>query len=139
MKNSPKEGAAARDTLPATLLEVVRNARLYPLLRALLNDEVSRLDFPGALEHFTYRLDGEEVLADPKDVECIAGAVGKALGKPKLRATARVLPKYPHSKTLVFPAAAKQLLLLELLALCANLSAGDLATLPPPVDLQLQT
>lgn len=100
--------------------------------------EVSRLVFPGALEHFTYRIGGDKVVADPDDVKLNSVVLGKAIGKPRLRATARVLPKYRPQQTLVFPASAKQLLLLELLALGAHLSVSDLAALPLPIDQEVE-
>lgn len=141
MNNSNVSGAPVPSKHVAeavTLLQVTRSVHLYPLLRALLADEILRFTFAGALPHFFYRLEGDEVLAAPVDIDKVLAAIGKAIGKPRLRATPKRLPNGGSQGTLMLPASAKQALLLELLALAANLSAGDMAALPPPIDVQLQ-
>lgn len=119
-----------------TLLQVTRDPQHYALLRALVNEQVCRLTFPGSLSHFTYDVDGDEVLASDAQVALVCAAVARAIGRKQLRPTARRLRGLEGQETLVLPAKAKQGLLLELLALAANLSASDLAHLPPPVDVQ---
>lgn len=141
MKNSHVEGAPAPSVQladVATLLQVTRSVLLYPLLRALLSDQVTRFTFAGALPHFCYPLEGDEVLAPPEDVEKVVAAIGRAIGKPRLRAIPKRLPNHGSQETLMLPASAKQATLMELLALAANLSTGDLEALPPPIQLQLQ-
>lgn len=120
----------------ASLLNVVRNVSLYPVLRALLNEDISCLNFKGALPHFTYRSGVDEVIANQPDIDAVTKAMAVAIGKPRLRARATVQRKYKGQLTLVLPPAAKQACLMELLALAANLSSTDLAALPPPVQVQ---
>jgi hypothetical protein len=141
MKNSHVEGAPAPSAQladAATLLQVTRSVLLYPLLRALLSDQISRFTFAGAVPHFFYPLEGDEILAAPAEVEKVVAAIGRAIGKPRLRAIPKRLPNRGSQETLMLSASAKQATLMELLALTANLSAGDLEALPPPIQLQLQ-
>jgi len=140
MKNSHVEGArspSVQHADAATLLQVTRSVLLYPLLRALLSDQISRFTFSGALPHFFYPLEGDEVLAAPEDTAKVVAAIGKAIGNPRLRARAKTLPKHTGQETLILSASAKQAALMELLALAANLTADDLQGLPPPVEVQL--
>jgi hypothetical protein len=113
------------------LLQVVRNVQLYPLLRGLLNEEISKFNFEGTLPHFTYRRGGDEALVQQDELDAITAAIGI----PRLRARP-VRNSRGQGTTLVLPAAAKQACFMELPALAANLSAQDMATLPPPLDVQ---
>jgi hypothetical protein len=117
------------------LLQVVRNVQLYPLLRGLLNEEISKFNFEGTLPHFTYRRGGDEALVQQDELDAITAAIGAAVGIPRLRARP-VRNSRGQGTTLVLPAAAKQACFMELPALAANLSAQDMATLPPPLDVQ---
>jgi hypothetical protein len=122
----------ARSRRPATefppLLNVLRDASLYPLLRALLNNEISKLL---TSMYFTYPLDGDEVLLDCDRLKTVVGSIGRTIGNQRLRATAKRLRGLEGQVTYVLSPAAKQALLLEMAALLGNLSAADLQGLPP--------
>lgn len=138
MDHSQRGGASSLAKKPAeraTLLQVVRNVQRYPLLRALLNEEISKFNFEGALAHFTYCQEGDEVLVRQDELDAVTGAIGASIGIPHLRARPMLHAKR-HITTLVLPAAAKQACLMELVALIAHLSAEDMAALPPPLDVQ---
>ena len=110
------------------LLNVVRDRNLYPLLRALLRNEISKLL---TSMYFTYPLDGDEVLLDEAQLKIVVGSIGKTIGNTRLRATAKRLRGLEGQLTYVLSPAAKQALLLELAAVLANVSAFDLQALPP--------
>jgi len=129
-------GAGEQPRATQSLLEITRDPRLYFTLRALLDDKIGRLVFKGALQYFTYDDGGDETLASDEALDAIYKAIASAIGRRKLRATPRRLPGLEGQETLVLPAKVKQELLMELVALAANLTAGDLEKLPPPLDLQ---
>jgi hypothetical protein len=110
------------------LLNVVRDASLYPLLRALLRNDVSKLLTSA---YFTYELDGDEIILDEQRLKVVVGSIGKTIGNPRLRVTAKRLRGLEGQLTYVLSAAAKQALLLEMAALLGKLSAADLQALPP--------
>jgi len=119
-----------------TLLQIVRSAEFYPILRALLNNEIARPIFQGALPYFLYPLGGDETLVNEDELTAITQAIGASIGIPRLRARPKVLRGLEGQTTLVLPEPAKQACFMELLALMANLSVEDMAALPPPVDVQ---
>lgn len=110
------------------LLNVLRDRNLYPLLRALLRNEISKLL---TSMHFTYRLNGDEVLLDEAQLKIVVGSIGKAIGNTRLRATAKRVRGLEGQLSYVLPPAAKQALLVEAAAVLANVSAFDLEGLPP--------
>lgn len=122
----------ARGRRPAVdfppLLNVLRDRNLYPLLRALLRNEISKLL---TSMYFTYPLDGDEVLLDEAQLKIVVGSIGKTIGNTRLRATAKRLRGLEGQLTYVLSPAAKQALLLELAAVLANVSPFDLQALPP--------
>jgi len=131
--NQPQLNAAARRgrRAPANfppLLHVLRDRSLYPMLRALLRNEVARLV---TSKFFTYRLDGDEILLDPDQLKIVVGAIGKAIGNERLRVSTKRLSGLEGQFTMSLSAAAKQALMLEMAALLANLSGSDLDKLPP--------
>jgi hypothetical protein len=107
---------------------VVRDASLYPLLRALLRNDVSKLLTSA---YFTYELDGDEIILDEQRLKVVVGSIGKTIGNPRLRVTAKRLRGLEGQLTYVLSSAAKQALLLEMAALLGKLSAADLQALPP--------
>lgn len=118
-------------------MHLLRNPRYYPLLRALINNEVSRLDFKGALDYFTYACEGDEVLATDEDQRIVLGVIGKAIGR-KVRAMPKRLKGHAGCTTLTLSQDTVVALLLEMLALGANLSPHDLETMPKSLDIQLR-
>lgn len=119
-----------------SLLEITRDAKFYPILRALLGDKIWRDIFKGALPHFMYEDAGDWTVVNDEDLARICGAIAKATGRRTVRATPKRLRGLEGQDTLVLPKLVKQELLLELVALAANLVAEDLNQLPPPLDLQ---
>lgn len=123
---APRGRRAAADFPP--LLNVLRDRNLYPLLRALLRNEISKLL---TSMYFTYPLDGDEVVLDEAQLKIVVGSIGKTIGNSRLRATAKKVRGLVGQITYVLSPAAKQALLLEFAAVLANLSAFDLQALPP--------
>ncbi|RYG20949.1 MAG: hypothetical protein EON93_26385, partial [Burkholderiales bacterium] len=103
---------------PTTLLGVLRDPHYYPLFRALLSDQVSKLNMPSAL-YFTYSLEGDDVIANQVDVDTVLTAIGSAIGNPNLRAMRRLLRGREAEITMVLSPKAKAALLAELAALLA--------------------
>ena len=65
------------------------------------------------------------------DDKVVVGSIGKSIGNPRLRVTAKRLRGLEGQLTYVLSSAAKQALLLEMAALLGNLSEADLQPLPP--------
>jgi hypothetical protein len=120
-------GRPAKAEFPP-LLNVVRDASLYPLLRALLRNDISKLLTSA---YFTYELEGDEIILDEQRLKVVVGSIGKSIGNPRLRVTAKRLRGLEGQLTYVLSSAAKQALLLEMAALLGNLSEADLQPLPP--------
>lgn len=127
MNARPPRGRRAASDFPP-LLNVLRDRNLYPLLRALLRNEVSKLV---TSMYFTYDVDGDDVLLDEAQLKIVVGSIGKTIGNPRLRATPKKLRGLEGQLTYMLSPAAKQALLLELGAVLANVSAFDLEGLPP--------
>lgn len=126
--NAPtRRGRRAPANFPP-LLHVLRDRSLYPMLRALLRNEVARLV---TSKFFTYRLQGDEILLDPDQLKIVVGAIGKAIGNERLRVSTKRLSGLEGQFTMSLSSAAKQALMLEMAALLANLSGSDLDKLPP--------
>lgn len=123
---APRGRRAAAEFPP--LLNVLRDRKLYPLLRALLRNEISKL-FTSM--YFTYPLHGDEILVDEAQLKIVVGSIGQTIGNTRLRATAKRLRGLQGQLTYVLSPATKQALLLELAAVLANVSAFDLQALPP--------
>jgi hypothetical protein len=117
---------------PRPLISLLRDFRLYQLFRALVSDQVSKLNIPGAL-YFTYLYEGNEVVAHQKEIDAVVASIGAAIANPRLRATPTVLRGQIGQTTLVVSPKAKQALLGEVAALLANIGPGDLQFLPGPV------
>lgn len=126
-------GRARRDAaIFPPLLHVLRHPHLYPLFRALVSGEISKLIVPGS--YFTFELEGEEALADDEKLKTVIGSISSAVGNPRLRVNPKCLRGLEGQLTLVLSPAAKQGLLVEMTKLLANLSASDLAGLPPALE-----
>lgn len=123
---SATRGRAATAFPP--LLNVLRDRNLYPLLRALLRNEISKLL---TSMYFTYPLDRDEVLLDEAQLKIVVGSIGKTIGNTRLRATAKRVRGLEGQLTYVLSPAAKQALLVEIAAVLANVSTFDLEGLPP--------
>jgi hypothetical protein len=95
-----------------TLKDVLAEPRLRDLLRALLSGAVNKLKIPGAL-HFTYELQGDEIVVLTEDLDAIEAALSDALGKPVAAKTVN-RPQYQGQVWLALPAIHKDLLLLVL-------------------------
>lgn len=117
---------AAADFPP--LLNVLRDRNLYPLVRALLRNEISKL-FTSM--YFTYELGGDEVVLDEAQLKIVLGSIGKAIGNTRLRASVKRVRGLEGQLTYVLSPAAKQALLVEMAAILANVSAFDVEGLPP--------
>lgn len=124
---------SAASAYPTTLLGVLRDLSLYPVLVALVSERIGKFNFPGTLSYWTYREGGDEVIATKEQLDAVLKAVRSATGRPSLRASERGKNGFV---TLCLPGPAKTALLLEMLAQGAQLSAHDVAALPPPLDLQ---
>lgn len=122
---------------PRPLISLLRDLRLYQLFRALVSDQVSKLNIPGAL-YFTYLYEGNEVVADEEDIDAVVASIGAAIANPRLRATPTVLRGQVGQTTLILSPKAKQALLGELAALLANIGPADLQFLPGPVGEALR-
>lgn len=118
------------------LLQITRNERLYPVLRALLQQEISRLVFDGSARYFTYPVSGDEVVATDEDLAAVCVAIAKSIGRRTVRAVPKRLRGLEAQETLVLPTPVKQALLMELLAIAANLTASDLERLPEPIEVR---
>jgi hypothetical protein len=118
---------------PTTLLGMLRDYSFYPVLVALLSESIRSFEFPGALPYWMYRQNRDEVIASQEQIDAVLKVVATGIGRRTLKATGRT---ENGVTTLRISASAKTALLMEMLALGANLSAHDLATLPPPLDLQ---
>lgn len=81
--------------------------------------------------HFTFDLEGDEVLVDRDQLRTIVGSIGSAINNPRLRVSERRLSGLQGQLTLVLSTSAKQALLAEMAALLANLSASDLGRIAP--------
>jgi len=110
------------------LLNVLRDRNLYPLLRGLLRNEISKLL---TSMYFTYPLDGDEVVVDDVQLKIVVGSIGKTIGNTRLRANPKRLRGLEGQLTYVLSPAAKQALLVEMAAVLANVSTFDLERLPP--------
>ncbi len=129
-------GAGDQPRAVKSLLEVTRDPKLFFTLKALSGNQIYRLTFTGALPYFLYDDGGDQTLASDEALDAIYKAIASATGRRKLRAIPRRLPGLQGQETLVLAAKVKQDLLLELVALAANMTAADFETLPPPLDLQ---
>lgn len=123
----PAPGRRAERAFPP-LLNVLRDPSLYPLLRALLRGEISKLV---TSMYFTYDVDGDEVLLDEAQWKIVVGSIGKAIGNSRLRVSAKRVRRLEGQLTYVLSPSAKQALLLETAAVLANVSGFDLEGLPP--------
>jgi len=120
------KGSRATPAFPP-LLNVLRDRKLYPLLRALLRNEISKLL---TSMYFTYPLDGDEVVVDDAQLKIVVGSIGKTIGNTRLRANPKRLHGLEGQLTYVLSPAAKHALLLEMAAVLANVSPFDLEGLP---------
>lgn len=123
-----RRGAA---TFPP-LLHVLRDPLLYPLFRALIAGQISKLIVRGS--YFTFECEGDEVVADDDNLKTVVGAIGVAISNPRLRVTPKRLRGLQGQLTLMLSPAAKQKLLVELAQLLGNMSAHDLEGLPSPLE-----
>lgn len=122
----PRARRVAADCPP--LLNVLRDPKLYPLVRALLRNEISRLT---TSMNLTFHYEGDDVVVHDDQLKTVAGSIGKAIGNPRLRVCAKRLPGLQGQITLVLSQPAKRALLVEMAALLANLSGTDVEGLPP--------
>lgn len=114
----------------------MRDPKLYFVLRALLDNQIYRDIFKGALPYYLYEDEGHQTLASDEALQAIYKAIASATGRRKVSATPRRLPGLQGQDTLVLASKVKQELLMELVALAANMTASDFESLPPPLDLQ---
>lgn len=131
--------AAPGGTKPAvlpTLLQIVRDLTLYPMLRALLSDQITRMTIPGSIRAWTYFEQGDEVVVSDEQVAILYSALAATTGRPLLKPTEKRISKGGAFVTLQLPDNVKTEILREVLALLAHLSADDLTRLPPPLDIQ---
>lgn len=136
--NTPQTKAGgkkpSKKTFP-TLLALLRDLRYYHLVRALLNGDIQKMLIAGP-QHFTYRVEGDEVVANDEDLAVVVGSIKAAIGFKRLRLSAQRFPNI-GLEVLSVSSAAKKALLLELIANLAHLSSADLVNLPHPLDIQL--
>jgi hypothetical protein len=134
MTMSKQGGAKPRPQQFPTLLELLRTERLYQLLRALIAGTIEKMLVQGP-QHFTYPLNGDEVLLNDDDLAIVVGSVAKTTGRSRLKP---VIQRSRNMGLLVMrlPRRAQTNLMLEMVALLGNLSSEDLSKLPPPLDMQ---
>lgn len=123
----PPRGRRTAPNFPP-LLDVLRDRSLYPVIRALLRNEISKLV---TSMYFTYEVDGDDVLLDEGQLKIVVGSIGKAIGNQRLRASPKRVRGLEGQLTYVLSPAAKQALLAEMAAVLANVSSFDLDRLPP--------
>jgi len=125
--NTPQPNARRRSAAGfPPLLHVLRDPNLYPLFRAPIAGEISKLMVPASF--FTFELEADEVLADDENLKTVRGSIGVAVGNRRVRATPKKLRGVEGQLTLILSAPVKQKLMIELAALLANLSGADLET-----------
>ncbi len=129
MKTSPPPGVITDPSAVAsvpTLLDLCRDAELFPLARALVSNGIARLRVPGP-RFFTYEICfGEEVIANDPEIASVLEILGNAIGNPKLTAKSRILPGLEAQETLVLPSAAQASLLREFACLAGQLAQATI-------------
>lgn len=126
----PRESEAKA---PLGILEATRSPELYPALRALLRNEVARLVTSA---HFEYPLDGEEVVLMKEHQAELEKVLARVAGRRTLKLREKRLAGREGEIALCLDSRALQALTVEMLALLANLTPHDLASLPAPLEVQ---
>lgn len=122
--------APATGAIPQDALHLIRDRHLSCMVRALLLGEVTRLRAGIAPKYWTYSLDGDEVLASDEDIALVERVLTKAAGC-KVSFTPGVKPGLAGEEYLKMREPARSCVFRELFALLANVSAADLAMIPP--------